>query len=124
MLAYEPSPFDPAPIPFDKLSLDVRLLGGIRDLGWTDTRPIQSGVIPLALAGGLLLGILQGILAGYLPTDSSMHALFIASGPAFRRGETVAPFRNVHVYELLCAVLGLRPAPNDGSLDSVRTLLR
>ncbi len=50
-LAYEPSPFDPAPIPFDKLSLDERLLSGIRDLGWTDTRPIQSGVIPLALAG-------------------------------------------------------------------------
>jgi len=46
------SPFDPAPIPFDKLSLDERLLGGIRDLGWSDTRPIQSGVIPLALAGG------------------------------------------------------------------------
>jgi len=61
---------------------------------------------------------------GFLPTDTSMHALFIASGPAFRRGATVAPFRNVHVYELLCAVLGLRPAPNDGSLDSVRTLLR
>ncbi len=49
MLAYEPSPFDPAPIPFDKLSLDERLLSGIRDLGWADTRPVQSGVIPLAL---------------------------------------------------------------------------
>ncbi len=61
---------------------------------------------------------------GFLATDSSMHALFIASGPAFRSGATVAPFRNVHVYELICAVLGLRPAPNDGSLDSVRTLLR
>ena len=52
MLAYEPSPFDPAPIPFDKLSLDERLLSGIRDLGWAETRPVQSGVIPLALAGG------------------------------------------------------------------------
>jgi ATP-dependent RNA helicase RhlE len=50
-LAYEPSPFDPAPIPFDKLSLDERLLSGIHDLGWADTRPIQSGVIPLALGG-------------------------------------------------------------------------
>jgi ATP-dependent RNA helicase RhlE len=49
VLAYEPSPFDPAPIPFDKLSLDERLLSGIRDLGWADTRPVQSGVIPLAL---------------------------------------------------------------------------
>ena len=50
MLAYEPSPFDPAPLPFDKLSLDERLLSGIRDLGWQETRPVQSGVIPLALA--------------------------------------------------------------------------
>ena len=52
MLAYEPSPFDPAPIPFDKLSLDERLLSGIRDLGWAETRSIQSGVIPLAIGGG------------------------------------------------------------------------
>ena len=52
MLAYEPSPFDPAPIPFARLSLDERLLSGIRDLGWAETRPIQSGVIPLALGGG------------------------------------------------------------------------
>jgi len=51
VLAYEPSAFDPAPIPFDKLSLDERLLGGIRDLGWSDTRPVQSGVIPLAIVG-------------------------------------------------------------------------
>jgi len=50
VLAYEPSPFDPAPLPFDKLSLDERLLSGIRDLGWQETRPVQSGVIPLALA--------------------------------------------------------------------------
>jgi ATP-dependent RNA helicase RhlE len=27
------------------------LLRGVRDLGWTDTRHVQSGVIPLALAG-------------------------------------------------------------------------
>src|SRR5688572_23012511 len=52
VLPYEPSPFDPAPIPFDRLSLDARLLSGIRDLGWSETRPVQSGVIPLALGGG------------------------------------------------------------------------
>ena len=48
---YEPVEFDPAPIPFDKLGLDTRLLSGIRDLGWDATRPVQSGVIPLALGG-------------------------------------------------------------------------
>jgi ATP-dependent RNA helicase RhlE len=51
VLAYEPSAFDSAPIPFDQLSLDERLLSGIRDLGWKETRSIQSGVIPIALAG-------------------------------------------------------------------------
>ena len=50
-IPYEPSPFDPAPIPFDQLSLDDRLLRGIRDLGWAETRSIQSGVIPIALSG-------------------------------------------------------------------------
>jgi ATP-dependent RNA helicase RhlE len=51
VVSYEPSPFDPSPIPFDKLSLDGRLLSGIRDLGWSETRSVQSGVIPLALSG-------------------------------------------------------------------------
>ena len=33
------------------MGLDARLLSGIRDLGWQETRAVQSGVIPLALAG-------------------------------------------------------------------------
>jgi len=50
-IAYEPEAFDPAPIGFETLNLDARLLHGIKDLGWTETRSVQSGVIPLALAG-------------------------------------------------------------------------
>jgi ATP-dependent RNA helicase RhlE len=50
-LAYESIEFDPRPIAFTSLPLDDRLLHGIRDLGWEETRPVQSGVIPLALAG-------------------------------------------------------------------------
>ena len=38
--------------PFTSLGLDPRLLQGIEDLGWEATRSVQSGVIPLALAGG------------------------------------------------------------------------
>ena len=44
-----------APVAFTTLGLDVRLLEGIRDLGYKETRPIQSAVIPLALAGGDLI---------------------------------------------------------------------
>ncbi len=61
---------------------------------------------------------------GYDPEVPSMHALFVARGPAFRRGATVPPFTNVHLYQLMTHILGLRPAPNDGSLDSVRAVLR
>jgi hypothetical protein len=53
-----------------------------------------------------------------------MRALFVASGPAFRHGAVVPAFSNVHVYELMTHILGLRAAPNDGSLDSVRVMLR
>jgi ATP-dependent RNA helicase RhlE len=49
--ALEPTPCDTAPVPFTSLPLDKRLLEGIRDLGFVDTRPVQTAVIPLALAG-------------------------------------------------------------------------
>jgi ATP-dependent RNA helicase RhlE len=48
--ALEPTPVDTTPVPYTSLNLDTRLLEGIRDLGFTDTRPIQTAVIPLALA--------------------------------------------------------------------------
>jgi ATP-dependent RNA helicase RhlE len=92
-LPYEPTPFDPAPIPYDKLSLDERLLHGIRDLGWQETRPVQSGVIPYALAGGdviacaetgtgktaaFLIPILQRFLTEPAPQPPRTRALVLA----------------------------------------------
>ena len=50
-LPYKTIPFDPTAITFTDLNLDQRLLQGIRDLGWKETRPVQSGVIPLAMSG-------------------------------------------------------------------------
>lgn len=61
---------------------------------------------------------------GYDDTVTDMRAIFIAHGPAFRRGVVVAPFRNINVYPMMAAVLGLRPQTMDGSLDSVRGVLR
>ena len=53
-----------------------------------------------------------------------MHAFFIAMGPGFREGAEVTTFDNVDVYPLMCHLLGLHPAPNNGSLDAIRSLLR
>jgi predicted AlkP superfamily pyrophosphatase or phosphodiesterase len=60
---------------------------------------------------------------GYPPERESMRAIFLADGPAFRDSLVVEPFQNIHVYALLAHVLGLKPAPNDGRLDSVRVML-
>jgi predicted AlkP superfamily pyrophosphatase or phosphodiesterase len=54
----------------------------------------------------------------------SMGAIFIARGPAFKSGLVVPAFQNIHLYELMAAVLNIEPAPNDGNLDSVRVMLR
>jgi predicted AlkP superfamily pyrophosphatase or phosphodiesterase len=65
-----------------------------------------------------------GASHGWDPAARGMGALFVAAGPAFREGVTVAPFSNIHLYELMSHILGVTPAPNDGALDSVRHVLR
>jgi len=61
---------------------------------------------------------------GYDNLLPSMRATFLAHGPAFKEGVKVPPFQNIHVYALIAHILHLQPAPNDGSLDSVRVMLR
>lgn len=61
---------------------------------------------------------------GYDNALVSMRATFIAHGKAFKKRTTVEPFENIHVYELMCKILGLRPAKNDGDLNRVRGILR
>lgn len=61
---------------------------------------------------------------GYDAREKSMQGLFIASGPRFRTGLVVEAFENIHIYELLCAVLELTPAKNDGDPAVTRDMLR
>jgi predicted AlkP superfamily pyrophosphatase or phosphodiesterase len=53
-----------------------------------------------------------------------MQATFIAHGPAFKRGYVAEPFENIEVYNVMCKILGLTPAKNDGDLNRVRSMLR
>jgi predicted AlkP superfamily pyrophosphatase or phosphodiesterase len=61
---------------------------------------------------------------GYDQRHRSMHGLFVASGQQFRSGLKVPAFENVHLYEMLCRVLGLKPAPNDGDAAVTAGFLR
>ncbi|XP_052087377.1 bis(5'-adenosyl)-triphosphatase enpp4-like [Mytilus californianus] len=53
----------------------------------------------------------------------NMRPFFIAFGPAFRKGIISEHFESVNIYPLMCHILGIHPAPNNGSLDNVRHLL-
>lgn len=61
---------------------------------------------------------------GYDNEMQEMQATFIAHGPAFKKGMLAEPFANIEVYNLMCEILGLTPATNDGKLDRVKHLLR
>ena len=82
----------------------------VADEGWIVTSRVRAQRPPRGMHG-------------YPPETPSMRALFLARGPAFRKGAVIEPFQNIHIYDLIARVLNLQPAPNDGSLDSVRALL-
>ncbi|HJM47511.1 MAG TPA: alkaline phosphatase family protein, partial [Candidatus Marinimicrobia bacterium] len=61
---------------------------------------------------------------GYDPIHTSMHGIFIASGPAFKNNFIVNSFQNIHLYDLISHILGINPTENDGSLDSISVILK
>ncbi len=61
---------------------------------------------------------------GYDNKYQSMQATFIAHGAAFKKGKVVEPFENIEVYNLMCKILNLKPAKNDGNLENVKDMLR
>ena len=61
---------------------------------------------------------------GYDNELTSMQAIFVADGPAFKSGYSRKVFENIHIYPLLAHILGLEPyAEIDGDLDVVKDLL-
>jgi predicted AlkP superfamily pyrophosphatase or phosphodiesterase len=60
---------------------------------------------------------------GFDPYDPLMAALFVAHGPAFRKGAVLPVFDNVDVYPLLAALVGVKPQPNDGNLADLAPAL-
>jgi predicted AlkP superfamily pyrophosphatase or phosphodiesterase len=60
---------------------------------------------------------------GYDNQLTSMRAIFIGHGQAFKKGMVVEPFENIQVYNIMTRILGLKPAPNDGNYRAVKAVL-
>ncbi|KAM3603477.1 uncharacterized protein V6R79_023202 [Siganus canaliculatus] len=55
---------------------------------------------------------------------TNMQAIFIGYGPSFKESAVVPPFENIEIYNLMCDLLGIRPAPNNGTHGSLNHLLK
>lgn len=78
-------------------------------LGWTI---VQNRTAPFMLGNH-----------GYNNSLRSMQPVFVARGPAFRQDIVQASMESVDLYPLMCHILSVRPAPNNGSLMRVKHLL-
>ena len=61
---------------------------------------------------------------GYDPKYKSMHGIFVGHGPAFKSGFQGDSFSSIHLYEMMCRIMNITPATNDGSLDSTKIFLK
>ena len=62
---------------------------------------------------------------GYDPAEPLMQGIFTGMGPAFAEAQKDTPTaRNVDIYELMCHLLDITPAPNNGTLANLQHLLK
>ncbi|XP_022240767.1 ectonucleotide pyrophosphatase/phosphodiesterase family member 6-like [Limulus polyphemus] len=61
---------------------------------------------------------------GYDPDKTKdMRTIFFARGPALKKGYKSGPIHMVDHYNLLCHLLNIKPLPNNGSWENVKSML-
>jgi len=56
---------------------------------------------------------------GYESSLDDMRAIFIAQGPSFQKkvNYTMEPFANTELYDVMCRILKIKPAPNNSTAN-------
>ncbi|XP_076745797.1 autotaxin isoform X1 [Maylandia zebra] len=90
---------------------DVHLLV---DRKWHIARKVPEGRRHCGFAGD----------HGYDNKINSMQTIFVGYGPTFKFKTKVPAFENIELYNVMCDLLGLKPAPNNGTHGSLNHLLR
>lgn len=84
----------------------------VPDTGWVlDYAPTNTPIIKLGAHG-------------FDNRDRDMHMVFYATGPAFRKNYRQQSFQNQNIYLLLCKLLHVEPAPNDGEWQSIKKMMQ
>ncbi|KAG8145464.1 hypothetical protein E2320_011994, partial [Naja naja] len=61
---------------------------------------------------------------GFDNEDMDMKTIFRAFGPDFKKGYLAEPFDSIHIYPLMCKLLGIQPELNNGSLALTEDMLK
>jgi len=62
---------------------------------------------------------------GYDSNSMNMHAIFYAYGPKIKKDLKIDTFELIHIYPLLCKLLGIEPYENiDGKLEVLKPILQ
>jgi alkaline phosphatase D len=83
----------------------------VADSSWSiGTRPDRSSI--------------RGGAHGYDNYNSDMFAIFYAAGPSFKKHYKIKDLNNIDVYNLICRVLDIKPAKNDGDPKHIKGMLK
>lgn len=62
---------------------------------------------------------------GFSPEYQEMHGIFYASGPSIKEGLVIDRFENIHIFPMICQILGLPiPAEIDGKAEVLAPILK
>jgi predicted AlkP superfamily pyrophosphatase or phosphodiesterase len=67
---------------------------------------------------------LRGGAHGYDNSNPDMFSIFYATGPSFKKAYSFMELNNVDVYDLICHILKLTPAKNDGDPAHTKGILK
>ena len=71
-----------------------------------------------------LTGTINGGSHGYDNHNSDLFAIFYATGPAFKKNYRFQELNNTDIYGMICRILDLKPAPNDGNPTDYINILK
>ncbi|XP_071956417.1 ectonucleotide pyrophosphatase/phosphodiesterase family member 5-like [Antedon mediterranea] len=60
---------------------------------------------------------------GFDNQELSMKSMMLAEGPSFKTNFTIDSLNAIDMYELMCSILHLKAAPNNGSLSNIKDIL-
>ncbi|KAK3107569.1 hypothetical protein FSP39_017474 [Pinctada imbricata] len=60
---------------------------------------------------------------GFDNTDTDMRAMFIATGPAFKKNKVAHPIYNIELYQMMCKILDITAQPHNGTWSNVKDML-